>query len=83
MQKILTNILLHNKQGPPGIFADPDESLAINLHNIQICESSRPKICCYSENLAVNYFTFTAPHYADKFENKQQILRRIKCGGVS
>ena len=34
----------------------------------------RPKICCSFENLAINYFTFTAFHSADKFSNEQQIF---------
>ena len=34
----------------------------------------RPKIRCFFENLAVNYFTLTALNSADKFSNKQQIL---------
>ena len=37
----------------------------------------RPKICCFYEKLTVNSFTFTALHSADKFSDKQQILRLI------
>ena len=29
------------------------------------------KICCFSENLAVNYFKFTALHFVDKFSNEE------------
>ena len=32
------------------------------------------KICCFFENLSVNYFTFTATHSAYKFSNKLRIL---------
>ena len=34
----------------------------------------RPKICCFFENLALNYFTFTVLHSTDKFSNEHQIL---------
>ena len=34
----------------------------------------RFKICCFLENLAANYFTFTALHSVDKCLNEQQIL---------
>ena len=34
----------------------------------------RSKICCFLENLSINYFMFFALHSADKFSNEQQIL---------
>ena len=38
----------------------------------------RPKICCFFESLADNYFTFYASHSADKFSNVQQIFGLCK-----
>ena len=37
----------------------------------------RPKICCLLENLAVDYFAFTALHSADEFSNEQRIFGLI------
>ena len=34
-------------------------------------EGRRHEICCFFEYLAVNYFTFTVFHFADKFLNEQ------------
>ena len=34
----------------------------------------RPKICCFFDNLAFYYFTFTALRSTDKFSNEQQIF---------
>ena len=38
----------------------------------------RPEIRCFYENLAVNYFTFTALRSAEKFSNRQKILEFMK-----
>ena len=35
------------------------------------------RICCFFKNLAINYFTFTALHSADKFSKELQILGLI------
>ena len=33
-----------------------------------------PKICCYVENLSIDYFTFSSFYSADKLSNEQQIF---------
>ena len=34
----------------------------------------KPKICCYFENLAVNYYKFNARRSTDKFYKEQEIF---------
>ena len=44
------------------------------VKRLYIIDYLRSKICCFFENLAVNYFTFTALQSVDKFSNEQQIF---------
>ena len=45
-----------------------------HLGKLKLFKEISPKICCLFGTLAVNYFTFTAIHSADKFSIEQQIL---------
>ena len=51
---------------------------AINRHErsgyVHAFNNVWPKISCFFENLAINCFTLTALHSADKCSNEQQIL---------
>ena len=45
--------------------------------------SLMPKICCSFENLAFDYFLFTALYSADKFSNERQIFGLISLHIIS